>query len=80
MKSQNTICEIFMYEQVSEIAFNSLRSEYEVLILWVSKDVVQQASEGNNEFSNETTNQEYTVFLGMRVSYIVDSNLWVILL
>ena len=44
-----------MDQQVLEVSFNTINSELEVLILWVGKDVVQQTSEGNDQFSNETT-------------------------
>ena len=55
MQSNDTISEVLMNEQVFQVSFNSIDCELEILILRVSKDVIQEASESYYELSHETT-------------------------
>lgn len=56
VQGNDPIGEVFMNEQISEIVFYNFDLELEVLILRVSQDIVEEASEGNNELTNEATN------------------------
>jgi hypothetical protein len=69
-----------MEQQVSQIVLNAILSELEILVLWIGQDVIQQTSEGYDELTNETSYQENAVLLSMGISYIVDLNLWGVVL
>ena len=69
-----------MEQQVSQKVLNAILSELEILVLWIGQDVIQETSEGYDKLTNETSNQENAVLLSMGISYIIDLNLWVVVL
>ena len=58
--------------------FYLVLSENEVLVLRVGQDIIQEASESNDELSHKTSNQEDTVFTAIGISDIIDLNLRII--
>ena len=69
-----------MEQQISQKVLNAILSELEILVLWIGQDVIQETSEGYDELTNKTSDQENAVLLSMGISYIVDLNLWVVVL
>lgn len=72
MHSQAPILEVLMNQEVLKVGLDRFSAEREVLILGVCKDVIEQASESDDQLTNKTSNYEDTVSLGVWLSDVMD--------
>lgn len=70
---------VFSTEKICQEVFNALDCEEEVLVLWGSQNVVREASERNDKFTDKSSNNDHSVISGIWISDIIYLGLWSVL-
>ena len=66
------ILEVLLKQQIFKKRLNRFSCELEVLVLWVSQDVVKKTSEGDNQLASKTSDNNDSVLLRLLLPDIVD--------